>query len=122
MARSLGLPAVVGLHNVTEHIQNDDTIIIDGYDGVVIINPDQDTLDRYHLIKRQKRKLAKEFESALPLPCKTKDGVRFPLMVNIEGGQDMRKVETSGSDGIGLFRTEGLFLRTDHVPTEEETI
>ena len=120
MARSLGLPAVVGLHNITEHVQTDDVIIVDGYDGVVIINPDPETLERYQQIRHQKQRLAKEFESALPLPSQTQDSQAVPLLINLEGGQDFEKLQTTGADGVGLFRTEGLFLRSEHTPGEEE--
>lgn len=120
MARSLQIPAVVGLRDITEHIENDDYLVVDGYDGVVIVNPSEATMSRYAQIRRDKQSVQKVFESVNPLGAKTKDGVRLKLYVNIEGDQDIEKLYKIGSDGIGLFRTEAIFLRRDTLPSEEE--
>lgn len=120
MARSLQIPAVVGLHNITELVANDDYLVVDGYEGKVIVNPSEETLRRYGHIRRERNTIQKIFDDTIPLPTKTKDGHRLSLCVNIEGVKDMRRSQTIGSDGVGLFRTEALFLSKHKPPTEEE--
>lgn len=120
MARSLQVPAVVGLQDITNYLTNDSYIIVDGYDGIVVVDPSQDTLDKYAQIKSERGNIQKIFESVNHLPAKTKDNVRLPLMVNIEGFQDLQRAEAVGADGVGLFRTEALYLRSENIPTEEE--
>jgi len=120
MARSLQIPAVVGLHNVTDAIANDDYVIVDGFDGVVIINPTKETLDRYGQIKREHQNIQEIFESVNKLPAETKDKKSFSLMANIEAGQDIQRLVDIGANGVGLFRTETVFLMRDKIATEEE--
>jgi phosphoenolpyruvate-protein phosphotransferase (PTS system enzyme I) len=120
MARSLKVPAVVGLHNITEQVKKEDTVLVDGYEGIVIINPQEDTLYRYGQHKLQREKVSRIFESALPLRSETADGLTIGLLANIEGPQDLPYVVDSKLDGIGLFRTESLLLHKDKFPSEEE--
>lgn len=120
MARSLQIPAVVGLHDITQQVETDDYLIVDGYEGIVIVNPSEETLLKYGQIKREHQNIQRVFESVNPLPAKTKDGKRITLMVNIEGVNDIRKAHTVNSDGVGLFRTEAIFIRSDHLPSEDE--
>lgn len=120
MARSLQVPAVVGLRDITNHLTNDSYVIIDGYEGTVIVDPTPETLQRYEEIKFERGNVQKIFESVNHLPSKSKDKVRLPLMANIEGLQDVIKAQAVGAEGVGLFRTEALFLRSQNIPTEEE--
>lgn len=120
MARSLQIPAVVGLRDITEHLTNDSYVLVDGYEGVVIANPTEETLARYAQVKLQRRDVQRIFESVNHLPAITEDELYFPLMVNIEGFQDIKKAREVGANGIGLFRTEALFLKSNSIPSEEE--
>ncbi len=120
MARSLKVPAVVGLHNITEQVKKEDKILVDGYEGIVILNPQEDTLYRYGQHKLQKEKVSRIFESALPKPSKMVDGQAIRLLANIEGPQDLPYVENAYMQGIGLFRTESILLQKDKLPSEEE--
>lgn len=120
MARSLKVPAVVGLHNITEQVRKEDRILVDGYEGLVILNPQEDTLYRYGQHKLQKEKVSRIFETALPKPSETADGQAIRLLANIEGPQDLPYVENACMQGIGLFRTESILLKKDKLPSEEE--
>lgn len=120
MARSLQVPAVVGLHDITSYLTNDSYLIVDGYEGTVIIDPTVETLQKYERIKLERGNVQKIFESVNHLPSTSKDNIYFPLMVNIEGIQDIENAVSVGADGVGLFRTEALYLRSEDIPTEEE--
>ncbi len=120
MARSLQVPAVVGLHNITEHIAPDDYILVDGYDGKVIVNPTENTLFTYGQYQRVRQTLQGVFESSLDKPSTTLDGHSLKLMANIGGVNNIDQCKNMRAEGVGLFRTESIFLgRTDY-PTEEE--
>lgn len=120
MARSLQIPAVVGLHDITDLVSNDDFLVVDGYEGTVTVNPTEETLRKYCQTRRERTSIQKIFDDSVPLPTKTKDGHRLSLCVNIEGVKDLRRLHTVGSDGVGLFRTEMLFLAKQRSPAEEE--
>jgi phosphotransferase system enzyme I (PtsI) len=120
VARAMELPAVVGLGTISTDVSSGDTIIIDGNRGIVVIHPDQETLDRY-------RRMADdfyEFEQALysekDLPTVTTDGVEAEVHGNIEFHKEVEQVNEYGGHGVGLYRTEFLYLAQDgHEPTEE---
>lgn len=120
LARSLGIPSVLALHNASGLIRNRDLIIVDGGQGVVIISPDDYVLAEYRERQRrwleEKQRLA-SIQTAVPV---TRDGTRVELMANIELPSDVEVVKTNRADGIGLFRSEFLFLGRDSLPTEEE--
>jgi phosphoenolpyruvate-protein phosphotransferase (PTS system enzyme I) len=120
LSRSLKIPAVVGLKDVTSHVLSDASMILDGYSGVVIINPSEETIAQY---KRRSREMAK-FEHGLndlrELPAQTTDGKLVELVSNIEFADEIRFTKTQGSHGIGLYRTEGLLMGRDTFPSEEE--
>lgn len=118
MARSIRIPAVVGLHDATKKIKSGDQILIDGYEGIVVINPTEDRLFKYGKLAQERRKQDKIYRTALALPSETKDGTSIALMSNIEGAQDMEQVVAMRSNGVGLFRTEGIFLRHHGYPSE----
>jgi phosphotransferase system enzyme I (PtsI) len=120
IARSLQIPAVLGLEKATVTIKNDEIIIVDGNAGVVVINPSDSTL-----IEAERRK--SEFEArrdayarSSHLPAQTKDGLRLSVMGNIELPEEVVSVLDKGGDGIGLYRTEFLYMRKTTFPTEEE--
>jgi len=119
MARSLGIPAVVGTHDATSHISSGDQILVDGHQGLVVINPSKDRLRKYGKLASERLKLHKIYESSLPEPSATKDGSPVAFMANIEGLAEMEEVSNVGADGVGLFRTEGVFLRHHGYPSEE---
>ncbi|MFP4069175.1 MAG: phosphoenolpyruvate--protein phosphotransferase [Opitutales bacterium] len=118
MARSLGIPAVVGLHDATRKIKSGDSILLDGYDGIVVINPSEQRLFRYGKLASERQKLERIYESVLDEPSETADGTKVSIMANIEGAEEMEAVARMRADGVGLFRTEGIFLRHRGYPTE----
>lgn len=118
MARSLRIPAVVGLHDATKQLEAGDDIIVDGHAGLVIINPTEERLFQYGKLAREREKRDEIFASVLPKPGVTVDGESIQLMANVEGAQEMEQVLAMNADGIGLFRTEGIFLRHHGYPPE----
>ena len=118
MARAMGIPAVVGLHDATGKIKSGDRIIVDGYNGIVVVNPTEDRLLEYGDLAKERREQNEVYRSALAEPSKTKDGTSIKLMSNIEGAREMDQVLAMHSSGVGLFRTEGIFLRHHGYPSE----
>ncbi|MBK6677376.1 MAG: phosphoenolpyruvate--protein phosphotransferase [Rhodocyclaceae bacterium] len=120
VARSLAIPAVVGLHHARPLVREDDLVIVDGSRGVLIVEPDARVLEEYRLrkseleLERSKLKRLKNARSA------TLDGEEVALHANIELPQDIEQVKDVGADGIGLFRTEFLFMNRDELPGEDE--
>ncbi len=120
VARSLAIPAVVGLHHVRHVVNDDDLLIIDGTRGVVIVDPDERVLEEYQLRKSTleiERSKLKRLRSA---PAATLDGERVQLCANIELARDTQAVKLIEADGVGLFRTEFLFMGRDELPGEDE--
>lgn len=120
LARSLGIPSVLALHNASQVIRSKDMIIVDGAQGVVIISPDDRVLVEYQRRKQQwlaEKQLLETIKTATPL---TRDDVRIELLANIELPSDIVHVKANGADGVGLFRSEFLFLGRDSLPSEEE--
>jgi phosphotransferase system enzyme I (PtsI) len=120
MAQSLKIPAVVGLEMITRHVQDGSLLIVDGTTGEVIIDPDDDIIIQY-----QEKQLAQErFESSIirtgHLPAETLDGHRIPVRANIEFLEEVAAARDHGGEGIGLYRTEFLYLKARGNPTEEE--
>jgi phosphotransferase system enzyme I (PtsI) len=118
MARAMGIPAVVGLHDATNKIKSGDQIIIDGYNGIVVVNPTKERLLKYRDLAKEHRERNKVYLSVLTESSRTKDGTPIALMSNIEGAQEMDQVLAMNSCGVGLFRTEGIFLRHHGYPSE----
>ena len=120
LARSMAIPAVVGLRGAREVIRDGELLIVDGFRGVIIVNPDERVLEEYRLRKTQielERSKLKRLKKADPL---TLDDVRVDLMANIELPDDVQAVKDNGADGVGLFRTEFLFLNRREIPSEDE--
>jgi phosphotransferase system enzyme I (PtsI) len=120
VARSMKIPAVVGLRDLTKRVRNGDWILVDGYDGVVTINPAEQTLFRYGKIKLQKQGFEQRLIDANKLPAVTLDGVNVILRANIEKVDEIALVKENSAAGVGLFRTEFLYLSDNRVPSEEE--
>lgn len=120
IARSLRIPAVVGLGDLTEQIQTDDILLIDGFEGIVYINPSTETLRQYELLQKERRAAQSIFDDARSLPSQTLDGSRHNILLNIDGTEDVEDLKKLSSDGIGLFRSEALFLKQETFPSEED--
>ncbi|HNC24925.1 MAG TPA: phosphoenolpyruvate--protein phosphotransferase [Opitutaceae bacterium] len=120
MARSMKVPAVVGVRNLTARVTNGDWVIVDGYDGVVIVNPSEGTLFRYGKIQERKKTFEQRLLQANDQPAVTQDGVKVALMANIERVEELKAVKEYRAEGVGLFRTEYLFLNSARIPTEQE--
>lgn len=120
VARSMKLPSVVGVRNLTQRVTNGDWAIVDGYDGLVILNPTETTLFRYGKIQEQKKSFEARLLEVNRQPAVTLDGVTVALMANIEKAEEVTKAKAYYADGIGLYRTEFLFLNSARIPTEQE--
>jgi phosphotransferase system enzyme I (PtsI) len=120
MARSLQLPAVVGLQTATRKIQSGATALLDGYSGLVIVNPSDQTLFEYGQLARRRVSLEEKLHELQFLPAVTLDGKQIVLSANIEQIGDLEAVKFHGAEGVGLFRTEYLFINRESLPTEEE--
>jgi phosphotransferase system enzyme I (PtsI) len=120
VARSINVPAVVGLNDISKRVKTGDTVIVDGFEGLVIINPSEESLFRYGKIRTERQKAQTVFHTNLHLPARTVDGFEVRVMLNVDGSESNEDLKKSGADGIGLFRTENLFLRSATLPSEEE--
>ncbi len=120
MARALQLPAVVGLADGFDLIHNGDMLILDGLRGNVVINPDDSTMAVYDQRIKDQQKWFDMLESELALPSETRDGFRVQLAANIELPEEVETIRGSFGVGIGLFRSEYLFINRDRMPDEEE--
>lgn len=120
MAKSLEIPAVVGLEVITKKIENGDAVIIDGTHGIVIINPSHKTLKKHELDKAKIEVFEKNLLGLKDLPCVTIDGKKVGLAANIEVPEDVHSVIAHGAEGIGLYRTEYFYMNRKDLPSEEE--
>ena len=120
MAKSLEIPAVVGLETITKDVKNDEIIIIDGTHGLVIINPAPTTLRVYESARKKMVAFEKHLLDTKELPAETKDGRKIELMSNIELYEEIASVLAHGAEGIGLYRTEYFYMNRKDLPTEEE--
>lgn len=120
VARSMKVPAVVGTRDLSKRARNGDWAIVDGYDGLIIINPSESTLFRYGKIREQKKSFETRLLEANRQPAVTLDGVPVCLMANIEKVDEMALVKEYGASGVGLYRTEYLYLNAARIPTEQE--
>lgn len=120
MARSIGIPAVVGLKNITQTAKNGDTVIIDGISGEVFLNPAAEILKRFEEKRASHLQMEKSLSEFAKLSAQTMDGHHVKLMANIELPAELDSVISHGADGIGLYRTEFLYLNRKDLPDEEE--
>ncbi len=119
VAEALEIPAVVGTGPFLTDVSGGELVIIDGNKGLVILQPDEETLERYRHEAEQDRSLAARLEPLRDLPAETRDGVRVQLMGNIEFPYEVDHCVERGADGVGLYRTEFLYLGAEAEPTEE---
>jgi phosphotransferase system enzyme I (PtsI) len=120
VARSLKIPAVVGVRDLTTRIKNGDRVLIDGYEGMVIVNPTEQTLFRYGRIQTEKKGFESRLQAASRLPSETLDGVHVVLLANLEKVDENSSAKDSQAEGVGLFRTEYIYLNSSRLPTEED--
>lgn len=120
VARSLNIPSIVALHHAHQLILEDDYLIVDGTQGIIIVNPDKYVLDEYRLRQGQLELEKKKLQRLRSVAAVTLDGTPVDLYANIELPEDIEQVKHSGATGIGLFRSEFLFMNRDDLPDEEE--
>ena len=120
MARSLNIPAVLGVTKIVSKIFDGDTIIVDGDNGRVIVSPDHDTLEEFKRKTEARRRLNRQLTRLRSLPGVTQDGVLVGMHANIELARDVEGAIHAGAEGIGLLRTEFMFLNRSSAPTEED--
>ncbi|HKR54452.1 MAG TPA: phosphoenolpyruvate--protein phosphotransferase, partial [Chthoniobacterales bacterium] len=120
MARSLTIPAAVGLHDVTEQVESGTRALLDGYTGLLIVNPSPETLEYYGKVEVRQTEVSKELAELRERSATTRDGRHIVLSANIELPDDVTSVSAHGAEGIGLYRTEFLYLDRDSLPGEEE--
>lgn len=120
IARMLGIPAVVGLNDVTSDVSGGETLVIDGRNGIVIATPDDETVERFRAAQRQHIAFERRLSGLRDLPAVTQDGVEIALLANIEFAEEVRAAIENGAQGIGLYRSEFLYLAKEKPPTEEE--
>lgn len=120
VARSLGIPAIVALEDLTECVSGGDTVIIDGNRGIVIVNPDQATIQQYEEYSREFLQLGHRLDEIRAKPAVTRDGTKITLLGNIEFPDEAELVLQKGGEGIGLYRTEFLYLNRKSEPTEKD--
>ncbi len=111
MARALGIPAVVGLEGISTSVMSGDLVVIDGFRGTVILNPDEDTIEEAHLKEANVRRFSQRLRRDARLPAETIDGYPLELHANVEMPQEVASAVELGASGIGLFRTEYLYLQ-----------
>ncbi len=120
MARSLRIPAVVGLKDACEQIPQGSYALLDGFNGLIVVNPTDQTLFEYGQLEQKQATLQEKLRDVLHTPAITLDGHRILITANIEGAQDAAEVVKNGAEGVGLFRTEYLFINHERPPTEEQ--
>lgn len=120
LAKSLSLPAMVGVKEIMEEVQEEDYLILDGYNGKILINPDDETLKKYRQLLKEHLEEDSIRRQEEGLPSITVDGKEIHLFANVGSTEDVKKAMSFQIDGIGLYRSEFLYLSSTHLPTEEE--
>ncbi len=122
MARAFGIPSVVGLGDITHRVETGDIILMDGTEGVVILNPSAASREKYETLARQRDSIQNGLTSLRNQPAVTRDGHRVVLSANIELVEEVSEVRKAGAEGVGLFRSEYLYIGSRTLPTEEEQL
>src|SRR5881392_2348095 len=120
MARSLNIPAIVGLHDITAKLETGQYVLLDGTDGLLIVDPTEETLAHYAEIESKRANVVAQLKELRETSSTTRDGRHIVLSANIELPEDVDAVAANGAEGIGLYRTEFLYLNRTTLPTEEE--
>jgi len=120
LARSLNIPAVVGLHDITAKLETGQHVLVDGSDGLLIVNPAAETIAHYQEVESRRARVVAQLKELRTTRSTTRDGRHVVLSANIELPEDVEAVAANGAEGIGLFRTEFLYLNRTTLPTEDE--
>ena len=120
LARSLGIPGIVGVHRVRRFVQDGELLIVDGNEGVVVGDPDQRTLAHYRRRQDERARYSVTLNKLKRAPCVTLDGLAIELQANVELPSDFATAREVGARGVGLYRTEFLYMNRTEAPTEEE--
>ena len=120
LARALKIPSIVGIHDFCTIVHREDSVVLDGYSGTVVINPSAETLKKFRSKQEEHREFEVHLELLRDLPAETLDGHRVKLAANVELEEELEFVKSQGAEGIGLYRTETLLLGKEVSPTEEE--
>jgi len=120
LARSLNIPAIVGLHDATDKLETGRQVLLDGYDGLLIVDPTPETLSHYGEIEVRKGRVTQRLRELRETKSTTRDGRHIVLSANIELPSDVEAVLANGAEGIGLYRTEFLFVNRSTLPSEQE--
>lgn len=120
MAKAFQIPAVVGMKDITKYVKNGDIVIVDGVEGMVVINPSRDLIQEYKIKIKNYNMEREKFKDVMYLKIITKSGKRIRFLANIERCEDVEQVIKNGGEGIGLFRTEFLYMNRSDMPQEEE--
>jgi len=120
LARSLNIPAVVGLHDITTKLETGQHVLVDGSDGLLIVDPAPETIAHYAEIESRRAKVTARLKELRTTRSTTRDGRHIVLSANIELPEDVGAVAANGAEGIGLYRTEFLYLNRSTLPTEQE--
>jgi phosphotransferase system enzyme I (PtsI) len=120
LARSLTIPAVLGLHDITAKVDTGQHVLLDGNDGLLIVNPSPQTLACYRELESRRAKVTAQLKELRETTSTTRDGCHIVLSANIELPEDVDAVAANGAEGIGLYRTEFLYLNRKTLPAEEE--
>ena len=120
LARSLNIPAVVGLHDITAKLETGQHVLVDGSDGLLIVNPAPGTIAHYAELESRRAKVVAQLKELRTTRSTTRDGRHIVLSANIELPEDVEAVAANGAEGIGLYRTEFLYLNRTTLPTEDE--
>ncbi len=120
LARSLGIPAIIGLQNALRYIKEDEEIILDGSSGIILIDPDRHELSHYHHLQKKEKRYFSNLAKLKNKPAITLDEVPITLHANIELPKDFETVIEVGASGVGLYRTEFLYMNREAPPDEEE--
>ncbi|WP_416191428.1 phosphoenolpyruvate--protein phosphotransferase [Neisseria sp. CCUG12390] len=120
LGRSLDIPSVIGLHNARKLITENEIVIVDGINGILLINPDDVVLAEYRRLEREYRSHKRELNKLKKTAATTADGVNIELLANIESAEDIKALHNIGADGVGLFRSEFLYLNRENMPSEDE--
>ena len=120
LARSLNIPAIVGLHDITAKLESGEQVLLDGSDGYLIVDPTSETLTQYAEIESRRAKVTARLKELRETTSTTRDGRHIVLSANIELPEDVDAVTANGAEGVGLYRTEFLYLNRPTLPTEDE--
>ena len=122
IARSLRIPAITGAHPALELLHEDDRVIVDGGTGMVVATPDERSLDHYRQVQKLEKKRAQDLKTLRNEPTKTRDNITVELLANVDSAADATQARRLGAEGIGLFRSESLYVNRDDFPDEREQL